>query len=68
MASKFEFGDRVTNKAASTDNPVKHGVFVEYRQRTGRLNPGTWCRYRADNGSFCETSPGNLINESREQA
>ncbi|TCU34122.1 hypothetical protein [Rhizobium azibense] len=50
----FQFGDVIENGWASDDNPTKRGVFLYYKVRTGRLNPGKHAVLRSDGGSLGE--------------
>jgi hypothetical protein len=50
----FQFGDIIENGWASDDNPTKRGVFLYYKVRTGRLNPGKHAVLRSAGGSLGE--------------
>lgn len=50
----FQFGDIIENGWASGDNPTKRGVFIQYKHRSGRLNPGKQAVIRFDSGNLGE--------------
>ncbi|NEI70986.1 hypothetical protein GR212_15505 [Rhizobium lusitanum] len=50
----FQFGDIIENGWASDSNPTKRGVFLYYKTRTGRLNPGRHAVIRFKSGGLGE--------------
>lgn len=57
----FKFGDPVTNTVAGDKNPTKHGTFVRYVRKTGKLNPGTWAECTDGKGDFWLSNPETLV-------
>lgn len=55
------FCEWFTNVMASDDNPTRHGMYVETKVVTGRMNRGTWWRLTDGQGRFWESNPKNLV-------
>lgn len=57
------FGEPVENLMASTQNPLRIGLFVEVIKRPrGGANPGRWWRLTDGHGEFWLTNPANCCH------
>lgn len=57
------FGERVTSRYASDDNPTKHGIFVRTIRRTGRRNRGLHYELTDGKGRFWEIPAENCSKD-----
>lgn len=51
---KPRFGEWMRGIYASKQSPIRDGMYVETRRRTGRCNPGCWYRLTDGKGAFWE--------------
>jgi len=49
-----KFGDWIRGIYASKENPIRDGMYVETKRRTGRSNPGKFYRLTDGKGKFWE--------------
>lgn len=53
-----KFGETLTNRCASVDNPQRSGMYVETKRRSGKraINRGVFYRLTDGGGNFWEVS------------
>lgn len=50
----FKFGEKLENKYASINNPIRIATFVKKVTRKGKINPGKFCVLTDKKGRFWE--------------